>query len=105
MDVSVDMPEPARDVLIIFPIAMNDGIQYTSTLHALIHRVFNLSQRRFRVILAPLVHPQHILQSCTHCLHLRTSFPFVLLLVHPWTSLFSYFPYSTISSLALRAKI
>jgi galactokinase len=34
MNVSVDMPEPARDALIIFPIAMNDGIQYTSTLGA-----------------------------------------------------------------------
>jgi galactokinase len=34
MTVSINMPEPAQDALSIFPIVMNDGIQYASTLGA-----------------------------------------------------------------------
>src|SRR2546430_5813190 len=34
MTISVNMPEPARDALSIFPIVINDGTQYASTLGA-----------------------------------------------------------------------
>ena len=49
-----------------------------------IHRRFNLCPRRFRVVFPPLGHPQHVLQSCAHLLHLGASFPFVLLRFHPF---------------------
>src|SRR5947209_17935400 len=60
--------------------------------HSFIHRCFDLSPRGVRVFLPPLGHPQHISQSCTHLLHLRTPLSFVLLGFHALASLLLVFP-------------
>ena len=48
------------------------------------------------MLLPPLRHPQHVTQSGTHLLYLRTPFPFVLLGFHPFVPLLLFFSYSPI---------
>src|SRR6266567_692125 len=50
--------------------------------YAFIYRRFDLLPGRFRMLLPPLGHPQHVLQSCTHLLHLLTALSSVLLGFH-----------------------
>src|SRR5581483_4784990 len=68
---------------------------------AFIYRLFNLAQRRFRMLPAPLVHPQYILQPCAHLLHVRAPLSLVLLLVHvvagSWTFSLFYHPFSLLT--------